>query len=265
MERCWDWTRHYGGQIIEQLKALGCSYDWERLRFTLDDDYYRAVLHRLRAVLRTRLDLPRPSRGQLVSYLQLHCLRSRGGAHHPLRPLLADPLSPRRRRRLRDRRHHAARDDARRYRGGGELPRPALPAPPRQAGPPAAAGSPHPDHHRRPPRRPRVRHRRGEGDPRARPERLRGRPAQQVAHGGGDRAGGDDDEGGRARTPGLDRYDARERSVLEDLTRPGTAGLRGGPRVPGGAARPLPHGARAAALRAVVPAHAANWRARRST
>jgi len=44
LERCWDWTRHYGGQIIEQLKALGCSYDWERERFTLDDRYYRAVL-----------------------------------------------------------------------------------------------------------------------------------------------------------------------------------------------------------------------------
>jgi valyl-tRNA synthetase len=44
VERCWEWTRRYGGQIIEQLKALGCSYDWERTRFTLDDGYYRAVL-----------------------------------------------------------------------------------------------------------------------------------------------------------------------------------------------------------------------------
>ncbi len=44
LERCWEWTRHYGGQIIEQLKALGCSYDWERTRFTLDEAYYRAVL-----------------------------------------------------------------------------------------------------------------------------------------------------------------------------------------------------------------------------
>jgi valyl-tRNA synthetase len=44
VERCWEWTRRYGGEIIEQLKALGCSYDWDRLRFTLDDEYYRAVL-----------------------------------------------------------------------------------------------------------------------------------------------------------------------------------------------------------------------------
>ncbi len=43
VERCWEWTREYGGQIIEQLKALGCSYDWDRTRFTLDDAYYRAV------------------------------------------------------------------------------------------------------------------------------------------------------------------------------------------------------------------------------
>jgi len=44
LERCWEWTRRYGGQIIEQLKSLGCSYDWDRERFTLDDGYYRAVL-----------------------------------------------------------------------------------------------------------------------------------------------------------------------------------------------------------------------------
>ena len=44
VERCWDWTRRYGGEIITQLKALGCSYDWDRERFTLDEGYYRAVL-----------------------------------------------------------------------------------------------------------------------------------------------------------------------------------------------------------------------------
>ncbi len=43
LERCWEWTRKYGGQIIEQLKALGCSYDWDRTRFTLDEEYYRGV------------------------------------------------------------------------------------------------------------------------------------------------------------------------------------------------------------------------------
>ncbi len=44
LERAWDWTRRYGGTILKQLQALGCSYDWSRTRFTLDDAYYRAVL-----------------------------------------------------------------------------------------------------------------------------------------------------------------------------------------------------------------------------
>ena len=43
LERCWEWTRKYGGEIIGQLKALGCSYDWDLERFTLDPGYTRAV------------------------------------------------------------------------------------------------------------------------------------------------------------------------------------------------------------------------------
>lgn len=43
-ERAWEWTRKYGGTILRQLRALGCSYDWSRTRFTLDDGYYRAVV-----------------------------------------------------------------------------------------------------------------------------------------------------------------------------------------------------------------------------
>jgi len=38
------WKEKYGGIIIEQLKKLGASCDWERQRFTMDDGYYRAVL-----------------------------------------------------------------------------------------------------------------------------------------------------------------------------------------------------------------------------
>jgi valyl-tRNA synthetase len=44
IERCWQWTEKYGGTILSQLKSLGCSYDWRRTRFTLDDAYCRAVL-----------------------------------------------------------------------------------------------------------------------------------------------------------------------------------------------------------------------------
>jgi valyl-tRNA synthetase len=44
LERMWQWREKYGGAILRQLRALGCSYDWGRERFTLDDRYYRAVL-----------------------------------------------------------------------------------------------------------------------------------------------------------------------------------------------------------------------------
>ena len=40
----WDWKEKYGGAIIGQMKALGCSYDWSRERFTMDAEYSRAVL-----------------------------------------------------------------------------------------------------------------------------------------------------------------------------------------------------------------------------
>jgi len=40
-----EWKDKYGGIIIEQLKKLGASCDWERERFTMDDEYYKAVLH----------------------------------------------------------------------------------------------------------------------------------------------------------------------------------------------------------------------------
>ena len=40
----WQWKEKYGGIIIQQLKKLGCSCDWERERFTMDEGYSRAVL-----------------------------------------------------------------------------------------------------------------------------------------------------------------------------------------------------------------------------
>jgi valyl-tRNA synthetase len=43
MERAWAWREKYGGMIINQLKRLGCSCDWDRERFTMDDAYTRAV------------------------------------------------------------------------------------------------------------------------------------------------------------------------------------------------------------------------------
>src|SRR5690606_20901155 len=39
----WDWTHQYGGVILEQLKKLGCSCDWQRTKFTMDDDMSASV------------------------------------------------------------------------------------------------------------------------------------------------------------------------------------------------------------------------------
>lgn len=40
----WDWTHEYGGVILQQLKKLGCSCDWDRTKFTLDDNMSEAVI-----------------------------------------------------------------------------------------------------------------------------------------------------------------------------------------------------------------------------
>jgi valyl-tRNA synthetase len=44
VERVWEWKGKYGDIIVNQLRALGCSCDWRRLRFTMDDKYYAAVI-----------------------------------------------------------------------------------------------------------------------------------------------------------------------------------------------------------------------------
>ena len=44
LQRAWDWTEKHGGIILEQLKKLGASCDWDRTRFTMDKDYYDSVI-----------------------------------------------------------------------------------------------------------------------------------------------------------------------------------------------------------------------------
>jgi len=44
LKHCWEWTKEYGGIINQQLKKLGVSCDWDRERFTMDDDYYQEVI-----------------------------------------------------------------------------------------------------------------------------------------------------------------------------------------------------------------------------
>ena len=43
LERAWDWKKEYGGRIINQLKKMGSSADWQRERFTMDEGCSKAV------------------------------------------------------------------------------------------------------------------------------------------------------------------------------------------------------------------------------
>jgi valyl-tRNA synthetase len=44
LKHAYDWTDKYGGTILEQLKQLGCSCDWSRTKFTMDDDMSASVI-----------------------------------------------------------------------------------------------------------------------------------------------------------------------------------------------------------------------------
>ena len=44
LKHAWDWTHEYGGVILEQLKKLGCSCDWDRTAFTMDDTMSASVI-----------------------------------------------------------------------------------------------------------------------------------------------------------------------------------------------------------------------------
>lgn len=44
LKHAWDWTDNYGGVILQQLKKLGCSCDWNRTKFTMDEDMSEAVI-----------------------------------------------------------------------------------------------------------------------------------------------------------------------------------------------------------------------------
>jgi valyl-tRNA synthetase len=44
LDHAWNWTEEHGGLILEQLKKLGCSCDWDRTKFTLDKDMSESVI-----------------------------------------------------------------------------------------------------------------------------------------------------------------------------------------------------------------------------
>jgi valyl-tRNA synthetase len=44
LQHAWAWKEKYGGIILQQLRKLGCALDWDRTAFTMDPDYYEAVI-----------------------------------------------------------------------------------------------------------------------------------------------------------------------------------------------------------------------------
>ncbi len=45
LQYAWEWKEKYGGIILQQLRKLSCSLDWNRTSFTMDDDYYKSVIN----------------------------------------------------------------------------------------------------------------------------------------------------------------------------------------------------------------------------
>ena len=70
VDACWDWTHEYGGIIVEQIKRMGCSVDFDNERFTMDEDYAQGRAQGLLRLVPRRPDLPRQAHRQLVP--QLH-------------------------------------------------------------------------------------------------------------------------------------------------------------------------------------------------
>ena len=72
LERAWEWKRQYGGRIIEQLKKMGSSCDWDRERFTLDEGCNKAVVE----VFNNLYEKGLIYRGERIVNWCPHCLTS---------------------------------------------------------------------------------------------------------------------------------------------------------------------------------------------
>ncbi len=70
LERAWAWKKQYGGRIVEQLKKLGSSCDWERERFTMDE----GCSHAVRTVFERLYDEGLIYRGERIVNWCPHCL-----------------------------------------------------------------------------------------------------------------------------------------------------------------------------------------------
>ncbi|MBW2260560.1 MAG: valine--tRNA ligase [Deltaproteobacteria bacterium] len=98
LERIWAWKERFGGRIVDQLKILGCSCDWERTRFTMDEGLSKAVrtvfvrLYHEGLVYRgTRLVNWCPNHRTALSNDELVYKEIRGHFWHIRYPLADDP------------------------------------------------------------------------------------------------------------------------------------------------------------------------------
>ena len=119
VERIWQWKKEYEARIIGQLKQMGCSCDWQRTRFTLDDGLRPGGARTRSSTCSRTADLSRQAAGQLGHVPANGRQRRRSVPRDGEGPFLALQVSGDRseagRADARDHRHHAARDDARRY------------------------------------------------------------------------------------------------------------------------------------------------------
>ncbi|MBR2043923.1 MAG: valine--tRNA ligase [Clostridia bacterium] len=72
LKRAWEWKEQYGGRIVQQLKKLGSSCDWDRLRFTMDEGCNKAV----KEVFVNLYDKGLIYRGERIINWCPHCLTS---------------------------------------------------------------------------------------------------------------------------------------------------------------------------------------------
>ena len=172
LERAWAWKDKFGGRIVEQLKLLGSSCDWDRLRFTMDEGCSKAVRHVFVKLYEEGLIYRGeriinwcPNCKTAISDAEVASSRSSRAHFWHLRYPLADGSGYIRAG------HHPPGDHAGRYRRGGPPRGRALQAPGGQERHPAPGEQGNPHCGRRV-RGDGLRHRCGENHPRPRPQRL---------------------------------------------------------------------------------------------
>jgi valyl-tRNA synthetase len=92
LRHAWDWTHEHGGIILEQLKKLGASCDWDRTAFTMDEIRSESVLRVFLRPFRQRIDLSGRSHGELGSESADRPIRRGSHSQGSKRKIILPPL-----------------------------------------------------------------------------------------------------------------------------------------------------------------------------